>query len=231
MGSQRHTVHLIISRMSSPGPQVPSSPLGRESTQDYQRGYPDQDPRMRQMNDYQQQMRLRHQQYQQQQQQNQLAQPQHDQLGGQFQPAPRDDGVDLGLLFKLLVLVFILAQGGSTTRALFLLGGAFVVYLYLTGRFRIQLNHRYNPRPRAPRPQQQPRGENADGQPQDNADVQQEVEEDNRGIMGEVSDIVIPFISSLSPTWNPYDFDQQQPGGEHAPPVPPANEPANEPAA
>ena len=104
-------------------------------------------------------------------------------------------------------------------------------FRYLTGRFRIQLNHRYNPRPRAPRPQQQPRGENADGQPQDNADVQQEVEEDNRGIMGEVSDIVIPFISSLSPTWNPYDFDQQQPGGEHAPPVPPANEPANEPAA
>ena len=46
----------------------------------------------------------------------------------------------------------------------------------------------------------------------------------DRGITGEISDIVIPFISSLAPTWNPYDIPdpvpQQMPRADAPPDAP-----------
>merc|ERR1711963_888735 len=79
--SQRHTVHLIISRLASPAPQLQSPEQGNIYQQ---RGAPDQGLRMRQMHDYQQQMHLRHQQFQQQQQQY-MQQQQQQQYQQQYQ--------------------------------------------------------------------------------------------------------------------------------------------------
>ena len=119
--------------------------------------------------------------------------PQHN------QPPPNQEnqGGEQALLIKLVILVFILTQGGGTLRAVLLVFGAFILYLYLTGRFRIQINH-YAP----PRPRNQENG-NAEGE------EQAPPQPVDRGIVGEISDIVIPFISSLAPTWNPYEMNVQ----------------------
>jgi hypothetical protein len=104
------TVHLVIS------PTAPASPDSTEN-----------DPIAQRRLQYE---RLRMQQQRQQaQQQQQIPQP-------QVQPplvAPQDNqaggGGDLALLFKLVVMVFILLQGGGTIRAIVLLVGAFILYL------------------------------------------------------------------------------------------------------
>merc|ERR1711963_564603 len=85
--SQRHTVHLIISRLASPAPQVQSPEQGNIYQQ---RGAPDQGLRMRQMHEYQQQMHLRHQQFQQQQQY--MQQQQQQQYQQQYQQQQQNHG-------------------------------------------------------------------------------------------------------------------------------------------
>jgi len=88
----------------------------------------------------------------------------------------------------------------------------------LTGRFRIQFRQ-YNPRPiRRNRHFTDVDEELRDIHP----DHPHEDENVNRGFVGEISDLVFPFIHSLAPTWDPYelvDHPEERPNiPEEAPP-------------
>ena len=130
--------------------------------------------------------------------------PQHVPVHG---PAPANNngnnGGGLGLIFKLGILMLIFAQDGGSIKLVFLLITTFILYLYLTSRLQIQI-HRYNPR-RNQNPANPGEGENGN----------ENQEQEKRGIVGEITDLVIPFFSSLNPTWNPRDITD--PGVPHAP--------------
>lgn len=198
-----HTIHLVIFRpQPTQEPQAPQENvnLPRADPVHFQRFPPHQQNQAQQQH--------------QQQHVPQQAQQHFPQNGQQNQQ--ENQGGNQALLIKLTILVFILSRGGGTFRAAILLFGAFLLYLYLTGRFRIQINH-YGPRVR----NQENTGEAQGEQGHQEAPV-------DRGIVGEISDIVIPFISSLAPTWNPYEMNMQHQQQQQQPRNPNPQDPQQE---
>eukprot|EP00211_Chloroparvula_japonica_P014195 CAMPEP_0119123816 /NCGR_PEP_ID=MMETSP1310-20130426/3620_1 /TAXON_ID=464262 /ORGANISM="Genus nov. species nov., Strain RCC2339" /LENGTH=238 /DNA_ID=CAMNT_0007113683 /DNA_START=40 /DNA_END=753 /DNA_ORIENTATION=- len=65
---------------------------------------------------------------------------------------PQPGGENIGLLVKLAILVFILAQGGTSERVFLLTIGAMVIYIYQTGRLRFvhRMHFHVQVRPAAP---------------------------------------------------------------------------------
>jgi len=145
-----------------------------------------------------------------------------------------------GLMVKLIVIIYILSQGGGSWRMTFLWVGAFVVYLYQMGLF-----PRFNrpaaaapapaqPVPMAPAAAPARADDNAEGeqvppQADDNNDnpafaaapattpaATPAQQAPARGLWQEVENIFLPFLYSLIPTWQPAAMAQPVPlpGGQ-----------------
>lgn len=184
----------------------------------------------------QQEFRQFQQQQYQQQFQAQVPRPQEE-----FNQPPRDDNMvpredrnQLHLLFKLALLVYIFGQGGTTTRWIVLSIGAFLIYLYQTGRLRITYQFQHNvhrmppaqPQPAQAQPQPaqaqaqaqaqaeaEPPAENLD-QPMDAQANPQAPNNENNTVQppaprpGILTEFVLPFFYSLFPTYQPQQVAQ-----------------------
>jgi len=128
------------------------------------------------------------------------------------QPAQQGGNNNMGLLFKLAFLVMILGQGGSTERTVLLAVGAFIAYLYQTGRLRVNVVRRFTP-------QQANANANAAGNTDaNNANADAPVA--RTGLWNEIVDLVVPFVCSLVPSWSP--------NPQAVPPPPPMPEMQND---
>jgi len=140
----------------------------------------------------------------------QFAQQQQPQAQPQVVPdnANRGDGTStFYLLFRLALLVYILSSGGGSFRLFVLSVGAVLIFLYQTGILRITtfitVHHAQNI-PQNPQNRQQ-ENENQEEVQQDQPPVerQPQPQNQNRGLFGEISALILPFFCSLFPTWQP----------------------------
>jgi len=142
--------------------------------------------------------------------------PNQAQIGPQAQPAGQSY-LNWTLLLKLLVVVYIVSQGGGTGRMVALILGAILIYLYQVGIIKFNLGIL---RPRQPTPPPVVEGgEGVQPVPQVRpvpGDGVREGEENNTatearpadpqqrtGILREIENLVMPFVCSLIPSWNP----------------------------
>jgi len=110
--------------------------------------------------------------------------------------------INLSLIVKLLILVYVLSQGGSTQRFLLLFLGALLIYLYQTGV--LPIFRTFN----APPPQQQNIANNNNNNNNNNigTGIQPQAFRQRPGLYGEIHGLVVPFFYSLFPTWDPDDI-------------------------
>jgi len=134
--------------------------------------------------------------------------------------------IDFGLIFKLILLVYVLSQGGGSERMAILMALAIAYYLYQTGMARFQFVRfgapngqqpqqapaqplqQQNQQPQQPQQQGQvppvPQAQGADREPAQGAhEGRNENMYHQQGVVGEILGFFVPLVCSLFPSWQP----------------------------
>jgi len=143
--------------------------------------------------------------------------------------------IDFGLIVKLILLVYVLSQGGGSERMAILMALAIAYYLYQTGMARFQFvrfgapNAQPQPGQAQPaqqqnqQPQQPPQQGQVPAAPQRaDGEAPQGGGNENvyhqHGVVGEILGFFVPLVCSLFPSWQPPENIRPPPAQPAVPP-------------